>query len=85
VLPVESINPATTPQTAPTTAQEKTNLDLVLNWWRETVQSRHHDLDLKYLAEKYVVHDMVRVENGLIKEHWDKAVLDPPQAPLIPR
>jgi hypothetical protein len=25
-------------------------------------------------------YDVVRTENGLIKEHWDEAVINPPQA-----
>ncbi len=31
-LGAESVNPPTTPQTAPMTAQEKKNLDMVMTW-----------------------------------------------------
>jgi predicted SnoaL-like aldol condensation-catalyzing enzyme len=57
VLPAESINPATIPQTAPMTAQGKKNLDIALNWWRETVQSTHVELMRKYRSERFVEHD----------------------------
>ena len=57
VLSAESINPPTTPQTAPMTAQEKKNLDMVLTWWREVIQSRHLDLAPKYQAETYIQHN----------------------------
>jgi predicted SnoaL-like aldol condensation-catalyzing enzyme len=57
VLPAESINPATMPQTAPMTEREKKNLDIALNWWRDTVQSTHVELRPKYLSEKFVEHD----------------------------
>src|ERR1035438_10480265 len=48
----ESINPPTTPQTAPMTAQEKKNLDMVLNWWREVLdggRSEEHTSELQSL------------------------------------
>jgi len=57
VLPAESINPPTTPQTAPMTTREKKNLDLALNWWRDTVQSTHVELMRKYRSERFVEHD----------------------------
>jgi predicted SnoaL-like aldol condensation-catalyzing enzyme len=57
VLSAESINPPTTPQTAPMTAQEKKNLDMVLTWWREVIQSRHLDRAPKYQAETYIQHN----------------------------
>jgi predicted SnoaL-like aldol condensation-catalyzing enzyme len=53
----DSINPPTTPQTAPMTAQEKKNLDTVLTWWREVIQSRHTELAEKYQAEDYIQHN----------------------------
>ncbi len=53
----ESINPATTPQSAPMTAQEKKNLDMVLNWWREVIQAHHLELSPKYQAEDYIQHN----------------------------
>jgi len=57
VLPAESIHPPTTPQTAPMTTREKKNLDLALNWWRDTVQSTHVELMRKYRSERFVEHD----------------------------
>lgn len=53
----ESINPPTAPQTPPMTAQEKKNVDFVLNWWREVIQARHVDLAPKYQAEDYIQHN----------------------------
>ena len=53
----ESINPATAPQTAPMNAQEKKNLDMVLNWWREVIQGGHLELAPKYQAEDYIQHN----------------------------
>ncbi len=57
LLLAESINPPTTPQTAPMTAQEKKNLETALTWWREVIQSRHLDLTPKYQAENYIQHN----------------------------
>jgi predicted SnoaL-like aldol condensation-catalyzing enzyme len=57
VLPAESINPATMPQTVPMTAQEKKNLDLVMTWWREALESAHVELAPKYQAENYIQHN----------------------------
>jgi predicted SnoaL-like aldol condensation-catalyzing enzyme len=56
-IAAESINPPTTPQTAPMTAQEKKNLDFVLTWWREVIQGGHVDLAPKYQAEDYIQHN----------------------------
>ena len=53
----QSINPATVPQTAPMTASEQKNLDLVLNWWREVIEARHTELAEKYQAEDYIQHN----------------------------
>jgi predicted SnoaL-like aldol condensation-catalyzing enzyme len=59
IIPVsaESINPPTTPQTAPMNAKESKNLDMVLNWWREVLRARHAELAEKYQAEDYIQHD----------------------------
>ncbi len=57
LLPAESINPATKPQTAPMNAQEKKNLDTVLNWWREVIEGGHMELTSKYQAEDYIQHN----------------------------
>lgn len=56
-LAAESINPPTTPQTAPMNAQEKKNLDMVLNWWREVIDGGHMELTPKYQAEDYIQHN----------------------------
>ena len=52
-----SINPATNPQVAPMTAQEKKNLDFVLQWWREVIYAGHVELAPKYQAETYIQHN----------------------------
>jgi len=56
-LLAESINPPTTPQTAPMNASESKNLNMVLNWWREVLRARHAELAEKYQAEDYIQHD----------------------------
>jgi len=56
-LTAESINPATTPQTAPMNKQEKKNLDMVLEWWRVVIQGGHLDETSKYQAEDYIQHN----------------------------
>ena len=53
----ESINPPTKPQVAPMNAQEKKNLDMVLNWWRECIYAGHFELAPKYQAESYIQHN----------------------------
>lgn len=57
MLPAESINPPTNPQTAPMNAQEKKNLDMVLTWWREVIDAGHVELAPKYQAEDYIQHN----------------------------
>src|SRR6476659_10922496 len=56
VLPLaaESINPPTKPQTAPMTAQEKKNHDMVMTWWREVLYAGHLELAPRYQAENYI-------------------------------
>lgn len=56
-LSAESINPPTTPQTAPMNKQEKKNLDMVLEWWRIVIQGGHLDQTSKYQAEDYIQHN----------------------------
>src|SRR5271154_799513 len=56
-LSAESINPPTTPQTAPMNKQEKKNLDTVLEWWRVVIQNRQMDEAAKYQAEDYIQHN----------------------------
>jgi predicted SnoaL-like aldol condensation-catalyzing enzyme len=56
-LSAESINPPTTPQTAPMNKQEKKNLDMVLEWWRVVIQGGHLDQAPKYQAENYIQHN----------------------------
>jgi len=124
------------------TAQEKKNVKVVLDFWREVLIARHTDLAPKYMAEGYIQHnpnvptgragfveffskrppqpipatlpnqpikmfaqgdyvvliwdhdgkdpadpsktykyntfDMFRVTGGLIQEHWDSAMKNPP-------
>ena len=57
LVSAESINPPTKPQTAPMTAQEKKNLDMVLNWWREVLDGGHLELAPNYQAEDYIQHN----------------------------
>ena len=56
-LAAESINPPTKRQTAPMTPQEKQNLDLVMNWWREVLYAGHFELAPKSQAENYIQHN----------------------------
>ena len=42
-LAAESINPPTKSQTAPMTAQEKQNLDMVMTWWLEVLYAGHFE------------------------------------------
>lgn len=56
-ISAESINPPTTPQTAPMNKQEKKNLDMVLDWWRVVIQGGHLDETSKYQAEDYIQHN----------------------------
>lgn len=54
----ESINPPTAPQVSPAmTAQEKANLEFVLDWWREVIEGGHMELTTKYQAEDYIQHN----------------------------
>jgi len=39
------------------TAQEKKNLDMVMNWWREVLFAGHLELAPKYQAEDYIQHN----------------------------
>jgi predicted SnoaL-like aldol condensation-catalyzing enzyme len=57
LLAADSINPATTPQTAPMNKQEKKNLDMVLEWWRLVIQNRQMDQAPKFQAEDYIQHN----------------------------
>ena len=40
------------------TTKEKANLKFVLDWWREVIMARHHDLTPKYQAENYIQHNI---------------------------
>lgn len=57
LVAAESINPPTKPQTAPLTAQEKKNLDMVLTWWREVIDGGHLELAPNFQAEDYIQHN----------------------------
>src|SRR2546429_2966123 len=56
-LAAESINPPTKTQVAPMTAQEKKNLDMVMDWWREVLYGAHFENAPKYQAESYIQHN----------------------------
>ena len=58
IASAESINPPTTPQTSPAmTTQEKANVAMVLNWWREVIESGHLELTGNYQAIDYIQHN----------------------------
>jgi predicted SnoaL-like aldol condensation-catalyzing enzyme len=57
MLTAAAINPPTAPQTVPLSAQEKKNVDFVLNWWREVIYAGHLELAPKYQAENYIQHN----------------------------
>ena len=38
-------------------AQEKKNLDMVLNWWREVLDGGHLELISRYQSEDYIQHN----------------------------
>ena len=44
-------------QTPSMTTQERANLKLVLDWWREVLQARHMELAPKYQAADYIQHN----------------------------
>jgi predicted SnoaL-like aldol condensation-catalyzing enzyme len=85
VLPAESINPATTPQTAPMTAHEKKNLDLVMTWWREVLESAHVELAPKYQAENYIQHNpnVSTGRDGFVKFFGARPAVNPIPAKLV--
>jgi predicted SnoaL-like aldol condensation-catalyzing enzyme len=81
ILPAESINPATKPQTVPMTAREKENFDIALNWWRDTVQSTHAELMPKYRSERFVEHDpnwKMVLSGGAFEGPIPKKLTNPP-------
>jgi hypothetical protein len=58
IASAEAINPATTPQTSPAmTTQEKANVAMVLNWWREVIEAGHLELTGNYQAVDYIQHN----------------------------
>ena len=44
-------------------AKEKANLQFVLDWWREAIQSRHMELTPKYQADSYIQHN-INIQTG---------------------
>jgi hypothetical protein len=52
-----SFAPAASAQPSNQSAQEKTNLKLVLDWFREVIQAYHLELAPKYMAEGYIQHN----------------------------
>ena len=77
VLRASSMNPPTAPQTVPLTAQEKKNVDFVLNWWRQVIYAGHLELASKYQAEDYIQHNPSDAKP--IKDEW----IDPPVLTLV--
>jgi predicted SnoaL-like aldol condensation-catalyzing enzyme len=54
----EPINPPTAVQTSPAmNEQERGNLELVLDWWREVIQGGHLELSSKYQHDDYIQHN----------------------------
>jgi predicted SnoaL-like aldol condensation-catalyzing enzyme len=45
-------------QSSAMTAQERGNLELVLDWWRECIEGRHLDLTAKYQSDDYIQHNI---------------------------
>jgi predicted SnoaL-like aldol condensation-catalyzing enzyme len=75
----ESINPPTMPQTAPMNAQEKKNLQLVLDWTREVLEAHHVELAPKYMAESYIQHNP-NIDTGrdaFVKYFGARRILNP--------
>ncbi len=56
-IAAESINPATTPQTAPMNAQEKKNLQLVLDWSPKWWKPTTWNWQVQYQSESYIQHN----------------------------
>jgi predicted SnoaL-like aldol condensation-catalyzing enzyme len=56
-LSAQAVTPPATPNTARMTRAEKKNLDLVLDWWREVIESGHVELAPKYQAADYIQHN----------------------------
>ena len=82
-LAAESINPPTKPQTAPMSAQEKKNLDMVLTWWREVLYAGHVELAPKYQAENYIQHNPnVNTGRAGFVEFFTKVVGVKPMNPI---
>jgi len=69
----ESINPATMPQTAPMTKQEKKNLDTVMEWWTKVLYGGHVELTDNYQAESYIQHNPnINTGRASFKEFFGK-------------
>ena len=50
-------------QTSTMNAQEKANLQFVLDWWRDVLQARHTELSGKYQADDYIQHN-INIKTG---------------------
>ena len=50
-------------QTSAMNAQEKANLQFVLDWWRDVLQARHTELSGKYQADDYIQHN-INIKTG---------------------
>jgi len=75
----ESINPPTSPQVAPMNAQEKKNLQMVLDWWRIEIQAHHVDQAPKYQAENYLQHNpnIATGRDAFVKVFGARPPIDP--------
>jgi predicted SnoaL-like aldol condensation-catalyzing enzyme len=60
-------------------AQEKANLKMVLDWWREVIQSRHVELAPKYQAETYMQHNpnILTGRDAFVKVFGARPPVDP--------
>lgn len=60
-------------------AQEKANLKMVLDWWREVIQSRHVELAPKYQAEDYIQHNpnIMTGRDAFVKVFGARPPVDP--------
>lgn len=45
-------------QTNSMNAQERANLQMVLDWWRECIEARHIDLTAQYMSDDYIQHNI---------------------------
>ena len=82
----ESINPPTQRQTSPAmTAQEKANLDMVLDWWRVVIENGHLEMTGNYQAVDYIQHNPnVPTGQAAFVEFFKNVVRVQPKNPIAP-